>query len=142
MKRGKTNAKRKPLAVAVEPIVGTPRSDEACEDAEVWASRNPKGRVVPYRLAARLEREIADAIAERDSETRWADKYAAESYRIEMVCQSAHDRLLRGDSDKELLAILEEAWKGRSVDSDDRRARTSNASVHRTAHGQPIKDEK
>lgn len=114
-------------SVPLQPVVGTPRSDEACEDAEVWASRNPKGRVVPYRLAARLEREIADAIAERDSETRWADKYAAESYRLEMVCQSAHDRLLRGDSDKELLAILEEAWKGRSVDSDDRRARTSNA---------------
>jgi len=74
-------------------------------------------------VCGELERELANAIAERDSETRWADKYAAESYRLEMICQSAHDRLLRGDSDKELLAILEEAWKGRSVDSDDRRAR-------------------
>ena len=77
----------------------------------------------------KLERDLSVAIAERDSEIRWADKYAAESYRLEMVCQSAHDRLLRGDSDKELLAILEEAWKGRSVDSDDRRARTSNPTV-------------
>lgn len=41
-----------------DAVVGTPRSDEACEDAEVWASRNPKGHVVPYRLAARMEREL------------------------------------------------------------------------------------
>ena len=43
---------------ALPPVVQTPRSDEACEDAEVWASRNPKGPVVPYRLAARMEREL------------------------------------------------------------------------------------
>ena len=77
-------------------------------------------------VCGELERELANAIAERDSETRWADKYAAESYRLEMICQSAHDRLLRGDTEKELLAILEDAWKGRGVSVEERRARTSN----------------
>ena len=85
-------------------------------------------------VCGELERELANAIAERDSETRWADKYAAESYRLEMICQSAHDRLLRGDTDKELLAILEEAWKGRGVAVEDRRARTSNPSHQGTTH--------
>ena len=82
-------------------------------------------------VCGELERELANAMAERDSETRWADKYAAESYRLEMICQSAHDRLLRGDTDKELLAILEEAWKGRGVAVEDRRARTSNNALRR-----------
>ena len=49
-------------SVPLQPVVGTPRSDEACEDAEVWASRNPKGPVVPYRLAARMERELHHAL--------------------------------------------------------------------------------
>ena len=85
-------------------------------------------------VCGELERELANAIAERDSETRWADKYAAESYRLEMICQSAHDRLLRGDTEKELLAILEDAWKGRGVSVEERRARTSNTRADRAAH--------
>jgi hypothetical protein len=40
---------------------------------------------------------------------------------------------LRGDTEKELLAILEDAWKGRGVSVEERRARTSNVSVHRRA---------
>jgi len=91
-------------------------------------------------VCGELERELANAIAERDSETRWADKYAAESYRLEMICQSAHDRLLRGDTEKELLAILEDAWKGRGVSVEERRARTSNPKV-RGGAGQPISNE-
>ena len=98
-----------------KPIVGTPRSAEACADAEVWASRNPKGRVVPYRLAARMERELAEAIAERDSERRWADQYAAEAHRLIHIVENVHDRILRGDTDKELMALLECGWKERAV---------------------------
>ena len=30
--------------------------------------------------------------------------------RLMAICQNAHDRLLRGDDDSELLAILEQAW--------------------------------
>lgn len=30
--------------------------------------------------------------------------------RLLAICQNAHDRLLRGDDDSELLAILEQAW--------------------------------
>ena len=33
--------------------------------------------------------------------------------RLLNIAQQAHDRLLRGDSDKELLIILEAAWKER-----------------------------
>ena len=88
---------------------------------------------VAIEFCRQLERELADAIADRDSETRWADKYAAESYRLEMICQSAHDRLLRGDSDKELLAILEAAWKERCVSVPERRDRISNPTADRRA---------
>ncbi|MFC7302577.1 hypothetical protein [Cognatiluteimonas weifangensis] len=38
---------------------------------------------------------------------------ADEIERLEMICVSAHDRLLRGDEDAELLAILEKAWKAK-----------------------------
>ncbi len=31
--------------------------------------------------------------------------------RLQNICVMAHDRLLRGDEDAELLAILERAWK-------------------------------
>ena len=92
-------------------------------------------------VCGELERELANAIAERDSETRWADKYAAESHRLEMICQSAHDRLLRGDTDKELLAILEEAWKGRSVSVEERRARTSNPKLTLDAPSASVRSE-
>lgn len=102
----------------------TPRTDGIISG---WIFGNATARLVD--MSRTLERELANAIAERDSETRWADKYAAESYRLEMICQSAHDRLLRGDTDKELLAILEEAWKGRGVAVEERRARTSNPAV-------------
>ena len=34
-----------------------------------------------------------------------------EIQRLKMICQSTHRRLLRGDSDKELLAMLQEAWQ-------------------------------
>ena len=102
----------------------TPRTDGIISG---WIFGNATARLVD--MSRTLERELANAIAERDSETRWADKYAAESYRLEMICQNAHDRLLRGDTDKELLAILEEAWKGRGVSVEERRARTSNPAV-------------
>ena len=36
----------------------------------------------------------------------------AEIQRLRSVFVSAHDRLLRGDSDAELLAILEAGWAG------------------------------
>jgi hypothetical protein len=99
----------------------TPRTDGIISG---WIFGNATARLVD--MSRTLERELANAIAERDSETRWADQYAAESYRLEMICQNAHDRLLRGDTEKELLAILEDAWKGRGVSVEERRARTSN----------------
>lgn len=36
-----------------------------------------------------------------------------EAARLLAICQNAHDRLLRGDDDSELLAILEQAWSAR-----------------------------
>jgi len=34
-----------------------------------------------------------------------------EADRLRAICVAAHDRLLRGDTDAELLALLESAWK-------------------------------
>ena len=39
---------------------------------------------------------------------------ANEIDRLHMVAQTAHDRLLRGDSDKEILEILAGAWRDRT----------------------------
>ena len=111
----------------------TPRTDGIISG---WIFGNATARLVD--MSRTLERELANSIAERDSETRWADKYAAESYRLEMICQNAHDRLLRGDTDKELLVILEEAWKGRGVTVEDRRARTSNPGRQPPAAERPV----
>ena len=38
-----------------------------------------------------------------------------EAARLMCICQNAHDRLLRGDDDSELLAILEQAWNAREA---------------------------
>ena len=38
-----------------------------------------------------------------------------EAARLLAICQDAHDRLLRGDDDSELLAILEQAWNARKA---------------------------
>ena len=108
--------------IAIAEACGTPRTDAA----DLYDYQTA------VEVCGELERELANAIAERDSEKRWADEYAAECYRLEMICQNAHDRLLRGDTEKELLAILEDAWKGRGVSVEERRARTSNPAGQRT----------
>lgn len=36
----------------------------------------------------------------------------AEIERLKSICQSAHDGLLRGDDDRELLGLLAQAWEG------------------------------
>ena len=76
-----------------------------------------------------LERKLEQAIAERDSERRWADHYAEEAHRVIHICENVHDRLLRGDSDKELMVLLEAAWKERVVID-----RSSNPVADRAAH--------
>lgn len=43
-------------------LVGSPQSNAQCETAEVWASRNPLGLVVPYKTCARIERDLAKAL--------------------------------------------------------------------------------
>lgn len=39
------------------------------------------------------------------------DNMAKEIKRLQEICQNTHDRLLRGDSDVELMEMLEKAWK-------------------------------
>lgn len=46
--------------------------------------------------------------AKRAVEQPWV--VVDEAARLLAICQNAHDRLLRGDDDSELLAILEQAW--------------------------------
>jgi hypothetical protein len=45
------------------------------------------------------------------AELRRLHPFEAECERLKAICVAVHDRLLRGDDDRELLAMLEEAWK-------------------------------
>jgi hypothetical protein len=54
------------------------------------------------------ERTIERLVRERD-EAR------VEVSRLLALCTNVHDRLLRGDDDTVLLAMLEKAWKARAV---------------------------
>ena len=58
------------------------------------------------RIAAQIHREIGGQSALAAT----IDEAAREIERLLAICQNAHDRLLRGDDDSELLAILEQAW--------------------------------
>ena len=120
-KRANTAAKPQARRRRLDQLVRTPRSDESCADAEVWASRNPKWRVVPYRLAARMERELAEAIAERDSESRWADKYAAEVERLDSAIRAClRENAHLADGDNCTLAGLKRAICGSNPTADHR----------------------
>lgn len=46
---------------------------------------------------------------------RERDEARAEASRLLAICTNVHDRLLRGDNDPVLLAMLAEAWKARAV---------------------------
>ena len=63
-------------------------------------------------------REIAElrAALERKSDRlqelwRERDEARAEVARLQRICESVHDRLLRGDQDRELLALVAGAWR-------------------------------
>jgi hypothetical protein len=45
------------------------------------------------------------------------DAAQTEAARLRAICVAAHDRLLRGGTDAELLALLESAWKPASPPS-------------------------
>jgi hypothetical protein len=55
---------------------------------------------------------LSAAICQKLVELGWTPpgEYKEEVLRLMLICQAAHDRLLRGDDDTELLAILAEAW--------------------------------
>ena len=59
MKRGKTNAKRKPLAVVVKPVVGRIVISEYCGNHYVTAPSKDVIAMTPIRMIADL---IADAL--------------------------------------------------------------------------------
>ena len=52
---------------------------------------------VPANTCRAIEERLNKAVAEND--------------RLAMICQSAHDRLLRGDSDGQISDILAASWK-------------------------------
>jgi hypothetical protein len=56
----------------------------------------------------RLERQRDEA---REALQILADYTKNEIKRLRMICQHAHDRLLRGAPDNDLLLILEKSWK-------------------------------
>ena len=56
---------------------------------------------------ARLQAGLAVTMASLEA----APALLAEVARVTEICRAAHDGLLRGDDDRELLALLETAWK-------------------------------
>lgn len=69
-------------------VVGATRDDDVAENVPIPLAR--------YIAAVHPER-IARLLAELD--------------RLRAICVSAHDRLLRGDDDRELLALLATGWE-------------------------------
>ncbi len=69
--------------------------------------------VVPD-LVARLKNHVSMmAPHQREREAgRLIIESLAEIVRLNSICVSAHDRLLRADDDMKLLEILKEAWRG------------------------------
>lgn len=63
------------------------------------------------RIAAQIHRDMAG----QSELAATIDDGAREIERLLAICQNAHDRLLRGDDDSELLAILEQAWSAREA---------------------------
>ena len=64
--------------------------------------------LIDAAFARRLERERDEA---REALQILADYTKNEIKRLRMICQHAHDRLLRGAPDNDLLLILEKSWK-------------------------------
>lgn len=64
-----------------------------------------------------LEEEVSklksDYLNENEKLTNLLLDAELEIKRLQSIAQQAHDRLLRGDDDNELLSILEAAWKQR-----------------------------
>ncbi len=69
------------------------------EFTEAWES------VQALRVAAAM------SYAQTDREDRDRLALAAEIDRLKEICQTAHDRLLRGDSDAELMELLATSWQ-------------------------------
>lgn len=74
---------------------------------ECWA-----GEVYRYIVICRCRHSTS--LDAWNSAGAYAEGLRREVKRLCELCTSVHDRLLRGDSDSELLAMLEEAWKGGS----------------------------
>jgi hypothetical protein len=70
------------------------------EFTEAW------GSVQALRVAAAM------SYVKPDREDRDRLALAAEIDRLKEICQTAHARLLRGDSDADLLELLETSWQG------------------------------
>ena len=63
----------------------------------------------PMCVLRRENAELRDRLAQQPAAA------PNEAARLLAICQNAHDRLLRGDDDSELLAILEQAWNAREA---------------------------
>lgn len=80
----------------------------------VTQGREAVAREFTMRVPAEPNRDadlvLSRAADELDRQTAEFARLLAEVYRLRMLCQTAHDRLLRGDSDRALLDMLETAW--------------------------------
>lgn len=62
-------------------------------------------------LWRRYDGAHAQCMADAAYELRRLHPFEAECERLKAICVAVHDRLLRGEDDRDLLAMLEEAWK-------------------------------
>jgi hypothetical protein len=70
-----------------------------------------EARKIASELAIQAERLRKGRDEAKEALQILADYTKNEIKRLRMICQHAHDRLLRGAPDNDLLLILEKSWK-------------------------------
>lgn len=66
------------------------------------------------KLKLQLGRYILDQITSQEM-IEAIDAMQAQIDSLREICTNVHDRILRGDSDKELMELLEAAWKNKGA---------------------------
>lgn len=101
-------------------IIDSAGKVEAQVLARGWFHRLPDGDYDFHDEASGAGNDCSECVRcaiVRDNSTLVQQPAAVvdEAARLLAICQNAHDRLLRGDDDSELLAILEQAWMARKA---------------------------
>lgn len=94
------------------PTTRTAEADTAWNEAGAYAE-GLRVELDKLRAGAETFRQFESLVIGEGAWQRFQSEIVnvgAERDRLSELCRHAHDRLLRGDSDKELLDLLEQAW--------------------------------